>query len=50
MLVMNLDEVIAYIASGATVVTSSYHSMYWGFLLGRNFVSVPFGSKFFGLP
>jgi hypothetical protein len=48
--VADMAEAIAFIASGQTVVTSSYHGMYWATLLGRRVVVVPFGSKFFGFP
>lgn len=33
-----LDEVAQFLASGATVITSSYHGAYWGLLLGRKVV------------
>lgn len=40
------DSVINFIASGDTVVTSSYHGVYWAQLLGRRVVCIPYGSKF----
>lgn len=47
---MDFARVIAHLASGETVITSSYHGMYWALLLGRRVVARPFGAKFFGLP
>lgn len=38
-----------FLASGATVVTSSYHGAYWATLLGRKVAMLPFGSKFMNL-
>lgn len=37
---------IDFIASGETVVTSSYHGVYWAQLLGRRVVCIPYNSKF----
>jgi hypothetical protein len=37
---------INFIASGDTVVTSSYHGVYWAQLLGRRVVCIPYNSKF----
>lgn len=39
-------EVACFIASGQTVVTSSYHGVYWAQLLGRRVVCIPFNNKF----
>jgi len=39
-------DVIKFIASGATVVTSSYHGVYWAQLLGRKVVCIPYNNKF----
>jgi len=47
--VATMREAVAFLGSGETIVTSSYHGMYWGLLLGRRVVVVPFGAKFFGL-
>jgi hypothetical protein len=44
---MDIDKVMAFLGSGETIVTSSYHGMYWGTLLGRKVIAIPFGSKFF---
>lgn len=41
-------DVIAFLGSGATVVTTSYHGAYWATLLGRRVVVLnPFSSKFY---
>lgn len=42
-----LREVIDFLASGETVVTSSYHGVYWAQLLGRKVICVPFNNKFY---
>jgi hypothetical protein len=39
-------EVAKFLASGETVVTSSYHGVFWAQLLGRRVVCVPFSDKF----
>ncbi|MFR9730000.1 hypothetical protein ACL03H_12280 [Saccharopolyspora sp. MS10] len=45
----DLDETLAFLASGATVLTNSYHGAYWATLMNRRVVVVdPFASKFFG--
>ncbi|WP_224489395.1 polysaccharide pyruvyl transferase family protein [Robertkochia flava] len=41
------EEVIAFIKSCDTVVTDSYHGMYWSILLGKKVVSIPTTSKFY---
>jgi hypothetical protein len=46
---MDMAKVIEHLASGETVVTSSYHGVYWATLLGRKVVCVPYGSKFYAL-
>jgi hypothetical protein len=44
----DIRKVIRFLASGETIVTTSYHGAYWGTLLGRRVVVVdPFSSKFF---
>lgn len=45
---MDLNKVISFLASGETVVSSSYHGVYWAMLLGRRVVAVPFNAKFYG--
>lgn len=47
---MSMVRVIEHLSCGETVVTSSYHGMYWALLLGRRVIAKPFGTKFFGLP
>lgn len=39
-------SVLEFIASGETVVTSSYHGAYWAQLLGRKVVCIPYNEKF----
>ena len=42
-------EAIKFLATGETVVTTSYHGAYWGALLGRRVIlSQPFSTKFEG--
>lgn len=45
-----IEEAVAFIASGETVVTSSYHGAYWAMLLNRKVEVVSWGSKFHYLP
>jgi hypothetical protein len=43
-------DVLMFLASGRTLVTSSYHGVYWGMLLGRKVLCwKPWSSKFYGL-
>lgn len=42
----SLKESIDFLASGETIVTSSYHGVYWGQLLGRRVICIPFNDKF----
>lgn len=39
-------EVVDFIASGRTIVTSSYHGVYWAQLLGRRVICIPYNNKF----
>lgn len=41
-------QALDFIASGATVVTNSYHGAYWAMLLGRRVLCLPYGEKFGG--
>lgn len=41
-------DAVAFLASGATVVTNSYHGTYWAMLLGRRVLCLPFSAKFHG--
>jgi hypothetical protein len=42
----SLEEVLDFLGSGETILTSSYHGAYWGTLLGRKVLAFPFSSKF----
>lgn len=44
----SLEEALNFIASGRTVVSNSYHGVYWALLLGRRVLCVPFSNKFGG--
>ena len=39
-------QVVEFLASGHTIVTSSYHGVYWAQLLGRKVICIPFNDKF----
>lgn len=43
----NLEEMINFIGKSETIVTDSYHAMYWSMLLGKKVAVVPNSSKFF---
>lgn len=43
-----MAEIVAFLASAEVVVTNSYHGVYWGALLGRRVVCLPYSSKFYG--
>lgn len=43
----NLEEILDFLGSGETILTSSYHGAYWGTLLGRKVLTFPFNSKFY---
>jgi hypothetical protein len=45
----NLQEVLDFLGSGETILTSSYHGAYWGMLLGRRVLAFPFSTKFLTL-
>lgn len=42
----SFQSVINFLASGETVVTSSYHGVYWAQLLGRKVICLPYNYKF----
>jgi hypothetical protein len=45
-----IDDIIPWLASAETVLTNSYHGLYWATLLGRKVVLVnPYSSKFFNM-
>ena len=41
-----LEDALAFIASGRTVVSNSYHGVYWALLMGRRVICIPFSNKF----
>jgi hypothetical protein len=43
----NFEQVLDFLASGETIITSSYHGAYWGTLLGRKVLAFPFSTKFY---
>lgn len=44
--VSSMEQAVRFIASGNTVLSNSYHGVYWALLLGRNVLCVPFSKKF----
>ena len=44
----DLNGALAFLASGETVITSTYHGAYWGLMLGRKVIVVPWATKFLG--
>lgn len=42
----SLAEALSFIASGRTVVSNSYHGVYWALLMGRRTICIPFSGKF----
>ena len=42
----NFDQIIEFLGSAETVVTNSYHGVYWATLLGKKVVCIPWSSKF----
>lgn len=44
-----LKAALEHIASGETVISSSYHGALWGLLMGRKVAMIPFGTKFFSM-
>jgi hypothetical protein len=45
-----IEESVRFLASGRSIITSSYHGAYWGMLLGRRVHVISWGSKFDYLP
>lgn len=43
----SLKEMINFIGKSETVVTNSYHAMYWAILMQRKVIAIPTTSKFF---
>jgi len=46
----SVEDAVRFLGSGRKIVTSSYHGVYWAWLLGRSVKMVAWGSKFFYLP
>lgn len=42
----NIEQIIEFLGSAETVVTNSYHGVYWATLLKRKVICLPWGSKF----
>lgn len=42
----SLDETIDFLASGRVVVSNSYHGVFWGLILGKKVLCLPFSKKF----
>ena len=42
----NLEQILEFLGSAETVITNSYHGVYWATLLRRKVVCIPWGSKF----
>ncbi|WP_424494503.1 polysaccharide pyruvyl transferase family protein [Salinimicrobium sp. GXAS 041] len=43
----NLESLIEFIGNSETIITDSYHAMYWAILLEKKVVVIPNSSKFF---
>ncbi|WP_158524875.1 polysaccharide pyruvyl transferase family protein [Mesonia sp. K7] len=43
----DLEEMVNFIGSSDTIITDSYHAMYWGILLNKKTVVIPTTSKFY---
>lgn len=43
----NLEEMVGFIGKSETIVTDSYHAMYWSLLLNKKVVAIPNSSKFY---
>ncbi len=43
----SIEEIINFIAKSDTIVTDSYHAMYWSMLLDKKVVAMPNSSKFY---
>lgn len=44
----SFQDALDFIASGETVVSNSYHGVYWALLMGRKVLCLPFNNKFQG--
>lgn len=45
-----LEEALDFISSGKTVISNSYHGVYWALLMGRKVICIPFSKKFSAYP
>lgn len=43
-----LQDALSFIGGASTIVTNSFHGVYWSLLLGKKVVCLPFSSKFYG--
>jgi polysaccharide pyruvyl transferase len=43
----NLEKMVNFIGKTNTLITDSYHAMYWGILLEKKVIAIPTTSKFF---
>ena len=42
----SFEDSVRFIASGKTVISNSYHGVYWSLLMGRKTICIPFSNKF----
>lgn len=42
----NIEQILEFLGSAETVITNSYHGVYWATLLNKKVVCIPWGSKF----
>jgi hypothetical protein len=42
----DLDQILDFLGSGETILTTSFHAAYWGTLLIRKVLAFPFSNKF----
>lgn len=43
----NLEDMVSFIGASSTIVTDSYHAMYWAILMGKKVLVIPTTSKFY---
>ncbi|APY09184.1 hypothetical protein BWZ20_13115 [Winogradskyella sp. J14-2] len=43
----NLEEMVGFIGKSETIITDSYHAMYWSMLLNKKVIAIPNSSKFY---
>lgn len=44
----SFEEAIKFLGESRVIVTDSFHGTYWGLLLGKKVICIPFSSKFYG--